>query len=103
MEKLEREFEEEIRGKTASAKKEYKYNPTRFNQMMTEYGAVGTAKRLIHKALETGYPSDGYTTLLLCGRPDLTMEESVCNPKYQLLFTDEEISYCKRLQGISDQ
>ena len=103
MEKLKKEFEEELRGKTASARKEYRYNPTRFHQMMAEYGAVGTAKRLINKAMETGCPSDGYTTLLLCGRPDLTMEASVCDPKYQLLFTDKEISYCKKLLGLLDK
>ena len=27
------------------AKKEYKYNPIRFNQMLARYGGVGTAKR----------------------------------------------------------
>lgn len=103
MEQLSKEFEQELRRKTVCAKKEYHYNPTRFNQMMAEYGAVETAKRLIRKALETGYPSDGYTTLLLCGRPDLTMEDSVRDPKYQLLFNEEEISYCTELLGTLDR
>lgn len=103
MENLPKEFEEELRRKTAQAKKEYHYNPTRFQQMMAEYGAVNTAKRLIGKALETGYPSDGYTTLLLHGRLDLTMEDSVRDPKYRQLFTDEEISYCEALLGAQDR
>ena len=35
--------------------------------MLAEIGGVATAKRLIEKALTTGNPSDGFTTLLLNG------------------------------------
>ena len=80
-------------------KKECRYNPTRFNQMIAKYGGVETAKRLIANALQTGNTSDGFTTLCLYGRLDLTMENSVCKPEYQSLFSPEEIAYCKEVLG----
>ena len=92
-------FEEEIRAKMLHAKKECRYNPTRFNQMIAKYGGVETAKRLIANALQTGNTSDGFTTLCLYGRLDLTMENSVCKPEYQSLFSPEEIAYCKEVLG----
>lgn len=44
MERLKRKFEEEIKDKMYRAKKECKYNPSRFNQMLSNYGALETAK-----------------------------------------------------------
>lgn len=98
MDALAIKFEEEIRDKMRRAKKECKYNPTRFIQMLAQYGGVGTAKKLIADAIE-GKMSDGFTTLYLCGRLDLTMEDSVCKPEYQSLFSPEEIAYCKKVLG----
>ena len=50
METLAKKFEEELKLKMLRAKKECKYNPTRFNQMLATYGGVETAKRLISNA-----------------------------------------------------
>ena len=47
MDKLALQFENELKDKMLRAKKECKYNPTRFNQMLAQYGGVETAKRLI--------------------------------------------------------
>ena len=74
---LELKFEEEIRDKMFLAKKECKYNPTRFHQMINNHGGVETAKRLIAQAQKNGNTSDGFTTLYLCDRLDLTMENSL--------------------------
>ena len=57
MDPLAIKFEEEIRAKMLHAKKECRYNPTRFNQMLAKYGGVETAKRLIANALQTGNTS----------------------------------------------
>ena len=97
MDKIAFQFENELKDKMLRAKKECRYNPTRFNQMLSQHGGVETAKRLIGSGIASGNPSDGYTTLYLCGRLDLTMDHSVCTPEYQSLFTSEEINYCKRL------
>lgn len=96
---LEKQFEAELIYKMQRAKKECKYNPTRFNQMLVQHGATETAKRLIRNGIETGHTSDGFATLCICGRTDLSMEASVCNPKYHQLFSQEEIKYCSELLG----
>lgn len=96
---LAHQFTEELKDKMLRAKRESRYSPIRFNQMIARHGGVETAKQLISSGLRTGYPSDGYTTLLLCGRLDLTMEHSVCKSEYKEQFTECEISYCKSLLG----
>ena len=96
---LKQEFQKEMIQKMAQAKIECKYNPTRFNQMIARYGGVETAKRLIGGCIRTGTLSEGYTTLLMAGRTDLTLEDSVCDPKYSALFTKEEITVCRKLLG----
>ena len=95
MEVLTRTFEEELREKMIQAKKECKYNPTRFNQMLAQYGGVETARRLIASAQKTGNLSEGLSTLWSCGRLDLSMEESVCKPEYAALFSETEIMYAE--------
>ena len=91
MDNLARQFEEELKEKMFRAKKECKYNPTRFNQMLARYGGVETAKRPMDTAIQTGNTSDGFTTLLICGRLDLTMEHSVCKQEYVSLFSERHI------------
>lgn len=98
---LEQKFKLELEDKMRRAKKECQYNPTRFNQMLSKYGAVETAKRLISNAKKTGIVSDGFTTLYLCGRLDLTVEHSVCKKEYQPLFSSDEIAYCEELLKTS--
>lgn len=99
MNDLEKQFEDELINKMYRAKKECKYNPTRFNQMLARYGGVETARRLIQNGIITGQTSDGFATLYMCKRLDLTMEHSVCKPEYKSLFTPEEVDYCKGLLG----
>lgn len=101
MDQLELRFGEELIGKMIRAKKECKYNPTRFNQMLAKYGGVETAKRLIANSISSGLPSDGFTTLrYVCDRPDLTVEHSVCKPEYAPLFSEEEINWCRSILNI---
>ena len=99
-EKLSLQFEKELLDKMYRAKKECKYNPSRFNQMLARHGGVATAKQLIENGIRTGHASEGYTTLFLCGRLDLTMEDSVCRPEYRKLFSEEEILYCSKLLEV---
>lgn len=100
MQNNEETFERELRNNVTVAKKECRYNATYFNQMLDKLGGVQTAKRLIAKAIQTGNPSDGFTTLLLCGRLELTMEASVIKDEFRDLFSSEEISYCKSVLGV---
>lgn len=97
-EKLAHRFEEELKDKMFLAKRDYKYNPTRFNQMLAELGRVATVKQLLQKAIKTQTLSEGFMRLYVDeGRPDLTAEHSVCKPEYEPLFTKEEIEFCRQL------
>ena len=95
MKTLENRFESDLINKMNIAKKQCKYNPTRFLQTLYEMGGVATAKRLIEKARATGKQTDGFTRLFLEGRLNLTMDASVVEEQYRQLFTDDEIAYCR--------
>lgn len=90
MESLENKFTQELIEKSEKAKKDCKYNPTRFLQMIANNGGVKTAKLLIAK----DQISDGFVTLQMCGRLDLSMEAVVVDKKYAGLFTDDEVNTC---------
>jgi hypothetical protein len=68
------------------------YIPTRFQQMLQQYGGVETAKRLL-AAKET---QAGLFTLWELGLLDQSMEATVIQEKFQPLFTAEEIQEARR-------
>lgn len=93
----EQNFQNEMLNTYKEAKK-LGYKPTRFLQMIDEYGAVETAKRLL--ASEDNL-SDGVTKLWELGRLDLSMESIVIKPEYKELFTEQEIKIAeKRLKDL---
>ena len=74
---------------------EFNYYPTRFLQMVDNHGGVGAASRLI------GQMTDGFTRLYCEGRLDLSVEAVVIQPRWQSLFTEDEISQARqRLQDV---
>ena len=75
-------------------KRELGYNPIRSQQMIKEHGALNTIKKLISKR----EPSEGFTTLYLAGRTELSFEYHVV--KYADLFEEGEVLYCKEVLGI---
>ena len=80
------------------AKRACNYNATYFLRMITDHGGLEAAKRLL--ATET--VSDGFGTLQLCGRLDLSVEAHVIKPEFQPLFTAEEIAVAKqRLREVN--
>ncbi|MDM5358813.1 HNH endonuclease [Peribacillus sp. ACCC06369] len=62
------------------------YNASRFKQMVANQGGLNVAKKFIN----SNSPSDGFTSLLLLGRLDLTVEALVLEEAYQSLFSEEE-------------
>lgn len=90
--KLESEFNQEMHSTYEDAKRECKYVASRFMQMVAKFGGVATAKKL----LATQKPSDGFTTLWLCNRLDISVEFIVLKLQYESLFTDEERAIAKR-------
>lgn len=83
------------------AKKHCNYNATRFYQMVNEKGGLATAKAL----LASQEIQSGLTTLWECGRLDLSMEALVIDPRFEQLFSEDELEGArKRLvaYGYSD-
>jgi hypothetical protein len=90
---LEMHFHEDVLGDVEVAKRELGYNPTRFMQMVAQYGAAETARCLL--ATGTG-TSDGFVTLYEGDRLNLGIESRVILPWYGDLFKAEETSTARR-------
>ena len=86
-------LERDIMDSIEISKSELKYNPTRFLQMIREYGVHTTIKKLIANR----QPSEGYIRLFSEGRKELSIEFFVV--KYAELFEEDEVAYCKELLG----
>lgn len=92
MESLVDEFNKGMVAIYTKAREECDYNATRYLQMISEYGGLATAKKLLGE----DKVHDGLTALYLCGRLDLTVEALVTKEKYKSLFTEEEIRTAKK-------
>jgi len=68
------------------------YRATRFLQMITEYGGLQTAKRLLH----TPGLQYGFEALWECGCLNITMENLILKSHWNELFTDEEKDIARR-------
>jgi len=68
------------------------YNPTRFIQMVAEFGGVGAA----HALLSGPASSDGFTQLWEMGRLDMSVEANVLLPWFEELFATEELANARR-------
>ncbi|MBO8167892.1 MAG: hypothetical protein H0Z35_01760 [Thermoanaerobacteraceae bacterium] len=89
---LKQQFHEDMINIYLRAKKECKYTPTRFLQLVIEKGGVEAAKQLIHK--EGG--TEGFRKLWEMKRLDLSVEALVLKKKYKELFTDADRAICEK-------
>jgi hypothetical protein len=85
-------FERAMRYVYTRAKTEANYTATYFVGMLSDYGGLGTAKRL----LATTEISTGFTALYERGRLDLTVEALVVQPQFANLFTAQEIEIARQ-------
>ena len=90
--RAEIEFHRECLQGAEALKREIAYNPTRFNQMVSEHGGP-EAVRLLLKGKDA---SDGFTTLWEAGRLEMSVEAAVLLPWYEDLFNDEERATARR-------
>jgi hypothetical protein len=86
VELAEHKFHEAMVAGSDRLKREIGYNPTRFMQMVGEYGGRGAAKRL----LRGPNASEGFSTLWEHGKLDLSVEAFALLPWFAELFTDDE-------------
>ncbi|BCH63562.1 hypothetical protein RvVAT039_07780 [Agrobacterium vitis] len=90
---IEQKFDTAMFEIYSRAKSEAKYNATVFLKMLNERGGLATAKTLINAAQQ----SQGYTSLLMVNRLDLTVEAMVVeNARWHSLFLPEEIEKAKQ-------
>jgi hypothetical protein len=78
---LEIEFQEDLLSDLEECRG-LNYYPKVFVRMIQEQGAMATTIALIM----TPHPSEGFCTLVAKHRPDLTLENAVCNPRFAPLF-----------------
>lgn len=91
MSALENRFHEDMKSIYFTAKRELKYNASRFFQLISKEGGLKAAKQLISKSGGTY----GFEVLWENKRLDLSVEALVLRPEYHELFTMEEREICK--------
>jgi len=84
---LEEQFDAELRA-SIDVCHELGYHPTRFTQMLDSLGARATAAKLV----VNGDMQTGFKELVGRGRPELTMESIMLQPKFASLFTASELA-----------
>ena len=88
----EQQFHGAMVGVYERAQDECGYRATRFLQMVGRLGGVEAAKQL----LDSDGFSDGFVELCSLGRLDISMEALVVDPKWQSLFTQDEVAVARR-------
>ncbi len=91
MGQLENKFHSEMLNIYETSKKELKYNPTRFLQLVSKIGGIAAAKQLISKDDGTY----GFGVLWEHSRLDLSVEVLVLREEFSTLFTKSEKKQCK--------
>jgi hypothetical protein len=81
----EKEFDRRMVGIYERAKTEAGYHATYFLRMLSEHGGLETARRLVG----SGQPSEGFTSLYLKHRLDLTVEHLMLEEEFSDLFSVE--------------
>lgn len=89
---LEDKFHDDMNNIYIIAKKELKYNASRFIQLVSKEGGLQAAKQLISKSGSTY----GFEILWEHNRLDLSVEALVLRPEYQTLFTEDEKEICRK-------
>jgi hypothetical protein len=85
-------FERAMRDVYLRANKEANYTASYFLTMLSDYGGLGTARRL----LASSEVASGFTALFERGRLDLTVEALVVKPEFARLFTDDELDVAQQ-------
>jgi len=94
---LEKRFNQAMFDIYKVAKRDINYTAGYFLQMLSEYGGLETARRLLAKE----ELSDGFTELYLRDRLDLTVEAHVIKSEFQPLFTPAELKVAEnRLRDL---
>lgn len=67
-----------------------------FLRSVKKHGGLTTAKRMLSKKLTNPAEQKGFNALIEAGRPDLSLENLVLQPRFHSLFTKDELAEAKR-------
>jgi len=76
--------------------KEIGYWGRYFLRSVKHNGGLATAKRMLQKKLKNPSDQKGFRALVEAGRPDLSLESLVLNPRFRPLFTPDELAEAQR-------
>ncbi|WP_326554429.1 caspase family protein [Micromonospora sp. NBC_01813] len=91
IEKIEKEFHQALVSGYLAMKRQINYNATIYIRMISNLGAVGAARQLLHASSV----SSGFTTLWEKGRLDLTVEAFVLREPWSVLFSEDELQIAR--------
>jgi phosphatidylserine/phosphatidylglycerophosphate/cardiolipin synthase-like enzyme len=100
--KLREDLEDDVRNSFATAKSlNIQISSYLLDKMKIDGGGVEFIKRLINDEISSGEMKSGFKKLEepIPHRVDLSLEYLVSRPKYQSLFTQKEIEFCKSLMA----
>lgn len=95
---LHARFQADMKRSVDLMARELNYHPLVFIRMLSDYGAVGAAKRLLAQA---GYQY-GFEKLFTSNRLEYSVEAFVILPWYQPLFTPSEIQIAEERLTLVD-
>jgi hypothetical protein len=90
-EQIEKQLEREYLRLSRLYYEEYGYHPSRFLQMMKEYGPVQTTIKLVMDPVL----HEGLTKLWELGRLDISVEATILQEPYCNLFSDDVLNKAK--------
>ena len=99
---LREDLEDDVRNSFATAKSlNIQISSYLLDKMKIDGGGVEFIKRLINDEISSGEMKSGFKKLEepIPHRVDLSLEYLVSRPKYQSLFTQKEIEFCKSLMA----
>ena len=67
-----------------------------FLRSLNHHGGLATAQRMLSKKLKNPSEQKGFRALIEAGRPDLSLENLILQPRFRSLFTKEELEEAKR-------
>lgn len=98
--RLRQELEDDVKKSFDEAKRiKIEISPYLLERMKSDGGGVEFIKRILHDEMTSGEMKSGFRKLEepIPHRVDLSLEYLVSGPKYQKLFRDVEVEFCKKL------
>jgi len=98
---LEEQFDAAMRQAYETTGRETGYWGRYFLRSVKQHGGRTTAKRMLGKTLKNPSQQKGFRALVEAGRPDLSLESLVLQPRFHRLFTQDELDEAgRRLDSV---